>query len=159
MAAHWECKCGERFEQYPGYMEHKRDAEGEGHGLRGLIDDDSSEVLATNLRQAVRLGLVSRSAKRQGKASTDGEEGASGDGREAAVSGTTIRGRFVTREVLLDGRLLLLYDLICQRFPEYNADPGTWIFHCITQLYVEHADELALGQLFEDTMRVEVASG
>jgi len=185
MPSHWECRCGERFGKYGfEFTGHIKDGKGRGedHGIRGLVDDETGEVLAVSLPQAVKRGLVPSSSEKprqssqrrnlgrvlNGETSADisseepseednGDHKAQSKGKRRAA--TTVRGKFYTQEVMLDGRLLLLYDLARQRFPEYDASVGEWIWDCIMHFYTEHADELGLGKLFEDSLKVEVESG
>ena len=52
MSAHWECRCGEGFPKYGFELtRHIKEGKrrGEDHGLRGLVDDETGEVLAETL--------------------------------------------------------------------------------------------------------------
>jgi len=175
MALAWRCSCGAEFTPQQNqlltrHVKQGREA-GEEHAGLGLVDTETGEVKAKVLRTATKLGLVAHSKAWLGNhpeeaarlARQDGGEqqvGASPDGRaeEPPVAPPAIRGRFVTQEVLLDGRLLVLYDLVRVTSPEYDGSLGEWIFDCIMQLYVEHSDEVGLDRLFENTLKVEVAS-
>ena len=185
MARVWKCTCGASFPKYGfAFTTHIKEGreKGEEHGSAGLVDAETGEILARTLPEAVQMGLVPPSTKRQRRLrgmaakasgvasegpSVGGSEGASGDGREGLLSedakkkrsAASLRGRFITEEALLDGRLLIFYDLARERFPEYDASVGEWIWDCIMHFYAEHADELGLGKLFEDTLKVEVESG
>ena len=67
MPSHWECRCGERFGKYGfEFTGHIKDGKGRGedHGIRGLVDDETGEVLAVSLPQAVKRGLVPSSSKK-----------------------------------------------------------------------------------------------
>jgi len=178
MAQVWKCTCGAAFPEhgFPFTRHIKEGRErGEAHGSAGLVDEGTGEVLARTLPEAVAKGFVPPSARRRRSASTspsaDGSEGASASpsagggeallsqGAEEKRSAASVRGKFYTQEVMLDGRLLLLYDLARQRFPEYDASVGEWLWDVVMQFYVEHTDELGLGKLFEDSLKVEVESG
>jgi len=157
MAQVWKCTCGETFPEHGfEFTRHIKEGRqrGEEHHSAGLVDDETGETLARTLPEAVQKGLVPRSKKRRGKKGGDHEE-PSGDGREV----TAVKGRFVTQEVLLDGRLLLLYDLARERFPDYDGNIGEWLWDIVIQFHVEHADELGFTKLFEDSVKLEVERG
>ena len=185
MARVWKCTCGASFPKYGfAFTTHIKEGreKGEEHGSAGLVDAETGEILARTLPEAVQMGLVPPSTKGQRRASPkgprsastpsgdgsegpspEGSEGASADGPEALPSedakrkrsAASVRGKFYTQEVMLDGRLLLLYDLARQRFPEWQGTVGEWIWDCILQFYVEHSDQLGLGELFQDSLEVE----
>ncbi|MFH1485536.1 MAG: hypothetical protein ABIH46_05650 [Chloroflexota bacterium] len=170
MPLQWECTCGAVFGSREAQKLTRHVSEGrkldEEHGFVGLVDSETREVKAKTMPLAVKQGIIPRSKRRlkkgNGQAPPDGEtppdDGSKSPDADEKVA-TSIRGRFVTQEILLDGRLLLFYDLACQRYPEYDASVGEWIWDCISQLYTEHSHELGLGRLFEDTIQPEVEHG
>jgi len=165
------------------HVKHGRGA-GETHQGIGLVDTKTGEVLAKVVKTATALGLIPYSEKYWKQhpdylrstpvvpptaGSTNGDQPPGdqppgdqppGDkpptGSEQTVS-TAVRARFVTQEVILDGRLLLLYDVARQCFPEYQVPIGDWIFEIILRYYLEHGHQLRMGQLFADVVKVEAS--
>jgi len=181
LALAWKCTCGAKFAppdalRLTSHVKHGRDA-GETHQGIGLVDTKTGEVLAKAVKTATAVGLIPYSEKWWGKhpeylrsspvvpppaGSKNGDE-PPGDAPTAGKppaeqTVAAIRGRFFTREVELDGRLLVLYDIMRQCFPDYQVTIGEWMFQTILQYYFEHSDELRFGQLFADVVKVEAAN-
>jgi len=172
LALTWKCTCGGEFARHDGlkltsHVKQGRKA-GETHKSIGLVDTKTGEVLAKVVRTATRLGLVHPSAEWLKKhpeqvqgtttqappaGSENGDEPSRGAGPPVVT--TTLRGRVVTQEVLLDGRLLILYDVMRRRYPGYQVTIGEWMLQVILRYYLEHSDELSYGQLFADVVPVE----
>ncbi len=172
LALAWKCSCGAEFApndalKLTRHVKQGKDA-GETHKGIGLVDTETGEVLAIVVRTATRLGLVPPSAEWRRKhpeqvqrtttqappaGSTNGDEPPGGAGPPVATA--TLRGRVITQEVLLDGRLTVLYDIMRLCFPEYQVTIGEWMFQVILRYYLEHSDELRFGQLFADVVPVE----
>jgi len=123
----------------------------------GLVDKETGEVKTKSVSWATHIGLIPHS-KRWHKKHPPPPETPPGDTKppddtslETAEDrvATTVRGRFVTKEILLDGRLLVLYDLVRNTIPEYQADEAKWIWDCVTGYYSEHP-EFGLGRLFPE---------
>lgn len=168
----WKCSCGAEFApkhalKLTSHVKQGRE-KGETHKGIGLVDAETGEVLAIVLRTATSLGLIPYSEEWRKKhseyvdptitqAPPAGQK--NGDkpptGAEPPVVTASLRGRFVTQEVLLDGRLLLLYDIARQCFPEYQATIGEWMLEIILRYYLEHTEDLRFGQLFADVVTVE----
>jgi len=167
MALEWRCVCGATCaprESLKFNREHVKGGreKGEEHGLVGLFDTETGEIKAKTAVQATRMGLLPHSEKWLKKnppppeTPTDVSKPPDEKPLEAGESvSTSVRARFVTHEVLLDGRLLLLFDLAKQVYPDYDASVGEWLWDVVMQFYMEHSEELPLGKLFEDTIQEE----
>lgn len=170
MALIWKCSCGATFGPSENFKLNRHikqgKARGEEHASVYLIDIDTGEVKAKSAQAATKFGLIPHGARwhkkhpeaTQPTAPPPGDTKPPDDERplEAGESvSTSVRARFVTHEVLLDGRLLLLYDLSKQVYPQYDASVGEWLWDVVMQFYMEHSDELPLGKLFEDTIQEE----
>lgn len=152
----WYCDCGAAFDRYTfdltTHIAHGRKKK-ETHHLRGLVKEDTGEVVAPNRMIASKMGFDEKSSS---TASSKGLLNKSSSGKPvegpAGVSApettASLRGRFVTQEVELDSRILVLYDLACTQFPAYQPSVGEFIFEIVTRYFYEHADELQLGRLF-----------
>jgi len=186
LALAWKCACGAKFGPTDGlkltsHVKHGR-GEGETHNAIGLVDTKTGEVLAKVVKTATALGLISYSEKYWKKhpdylrsqpvlpptpGSTNGDEPHGGkppgdtppgDKPPADQPVSAIRGRFFTREVELDGRLLILYDVMRQCYPDYQVPVGEWILQTVLRYYCEHSRELRFGQLFVDVVPAEAAN-
>ncbi len=178
MAKHteWRCACGKVWEKYGFEVTkhiHDGKAKGENHKLLGIFDKDTGELLAATLPDAVKLGYSPRSARRPAPPPAPGQpapasaqapsegllasEASSPDGPPAEVLDyklqAQLKARFVTTEIQLDGRLLVLYDLAKARFPSYGASIGEWLFEIVLRWHLEHADEMAMGRLLDPKVK------
>ena len=172
LALAWKCSCGTEFAPNHNLKLNRHvklgRAKGETHNGIGLVDTETGEVKALVLQTASRLGLVPYSEKWHKEhpppvaptttqtppaGSENGDEPPGGAGPPVVTA--TLRGRVVTQEVILDGRLLILYDVMRRRYPEYQVTVGEWMLQVILRYYLEHSDDLSYGQLFADVVKVE----
>lgn len=138
----WRCTCGEEFSKADmRRLSHVAEGRkrGEEHKIIGLVDKETGEVKATNLKQAVQLGFVPRSTKKR-----KGEKQIPDEAKT-----TTIPAKFISRSIDLDARLLILYDIAIAKFGPlgYDATEGEFIWDCITKYFAEHAEDFGLEEV------------
>ncbi|MDD5547089.1 MAG: hypothetical protein PHO67_08065 [Candidatus Omnitrophica bacterium] len=150
----WRCLCNAESDRFgKDYIAHIREAKEKGekdkHKWR-LVDAETGEVLADNMRQANLLGLsATKVAHPPQLAWGSGQKNKDEDKEEKPdwKPRSPLVAKWVAATDELPAELLLLYKLFCDRCVAMGMEPpsrGEWITQTITQFYLEHAKDFDL---------------
>ena len=143
----WRCACGfemDRFgKEYTAHIKEGRE-KGEVHEWK-LVDVNTGEIVAENMRQASTMGLkATRTEKPPQRDGGSGPKKDTDEDFEKYRPKSPLVTKFVAYTVELPTDLLVLYKLFVDRCVSFGKEPPTiseWVTQTISQFYLEHADD------------------
>ncbi len=144
----WRCGCGaemDRFgKEFTAHIKEGR-AKGEDHKWK-LVDVNSGEIVAENMREANILGL--KATRKELPPKQAGGKGSNKTVTDEEFEKYRPRSPLVTKWVAytveLPTDLIVLYKLFVDRCVSLGKEPpaiGEWVTQVIAQFYLEHAED------------------
>lgn len=143
----WRCACGfemDRFgKEYTAHIKEGKE-KGEKHEWK-LVDAETGDIVAENMRQASTMGLkATRREKPPQLSGSSGQKKELEEELEKYRPKSPLVTKFVAYTVELPTDLLVLYKLFVDRCVSLDKEPPTiseWVTQTISQFYLEHAED------------------
>ncbi|MFA5401831.1 MAG: hypothetical protein WC359_15370 [Dehalococcoidia bacterium] len=152
----WRCSCGKEMDrfgkEYTAHIKEGRE-KGEEHEWK-LVDANTGEIVAENMRQASTMGL--KATRRESAPKLAGGSSSKKDTDEELEKyrpKSPLVTKFVAYTVELPTDLLVLYKLFVDRCIALDKEPPTiseWVTQTISQFYLEHAEDFDIRGMAGD---------